>query len=277
MPDPETSALIERYASAQMIAYTAGHRARTFFDRRGELTIEYKGVQDMVSLADRSVEELVRAMVRDRHPEDAVMGEELGGGSSGAEWTWVVDPIDGTACFVNGMYAWCVSVAVLRNGRPVIGCVYDPNADELFHARRGGGALLGADPIRVHPGTRLKDGVLGVGTSFRVGIADFVPFLERVLGDGGMFIRNGSGALMLAYVAAGRLIGYFEPHMNAWDALAGLVLVEEAGGATNDFMVDDGLDLGNPMIAGNAGIAAILATHAGLSLSRSGKHFRTAS
>ena len=109
----------------------------------------------------------------------------------------------------------------------------------------------------------LKDGVLGVGTSFRVGVADFIPFLDAVLRDSGMFIRNGSGALMITYVAAGRLIGYFEPHMNSWDALAGFVLVHEAGGKCNAFLDDNGLLRGNPVIVANPVVWDRLALHAG--------------
>ena len=136
-----------------------------------------------------------------------------------------------------------------------------PGATMLSHA--GGGAFCGDAPIRVHAGQSLKDGVLGVGTSFRVGVGDFIPFLDAVLRDGGMFIRNGSGALMIAYVAAGRLIGYFEPHMNAWDALAGFVLVKEAGGKCNAFLANDGLLRGNAVVVANPSIWTRLAEHAG--------------
>ena len=111
-------------------------------------------------------------------------------------------------------------------------------------------------------GVKQGTAVLGVGTSFRVGVGDFIPFLEAVLRDDGMFIRNGSGALMIAYVAAGRLIGYFEPHMNAWDALAGFVLVREAGGQCNAFMENGGLLRGNPVIVANPAIWRRLASHA---------------
>jgi myo-inositol-1(or 4)-monophosphatase len=270
-------AIEERYALAQSVAREAGRRALEYFRRREQLAIESKGLQDMVSIADRDVETFVKEQVLTAFPGDAFLGEEFGGERSDAEFVWVVDPIDGTACFVNGMYAWCVSIAVVRNGRPVIGAVYEPNANEMFHARAGGGAFCDATPIRVHPGETLKDGVLGVGTSFRVGTADFIPFLERVLLDGGMFIRNGSGALMISYVAAGRLIGYFEPHMNAWDALAGLVLVVEAGGITNDFMANNGLERGNPLLAGNPEIARALARHSGVALAATTEGIRLAS
>ncbi|WP_026791623.1 inositol monophosphatase family protein [Pleomorphomonas oryzae] len=262
----QNPAIVVRYELARRIAREAGRTAMGYFRQRDKLVIELKGVQDMVSVADRAVETFVRSQILAAFPDDAVLGEEYGGDRGKADFVWVVDPIDGTACFVNGMFSWCVSVGVVLRGEPVIGVVYDPNADEEFHARAGGGAFCNEAPIRVHPGQTLKDGVLGVGTSFRVGTEDFIPFLERVLLDGGMFIRNGSGALMISYVAAGRLIGYFEPHMNAWDALAGLVLVREAGGATNDFMAGNGLIRGNPMLAGNRKIADRVARHSGLSL-----------
>lgn len=264
-PDTATrsSPTDSRYFLAQTIARHAGMMALELFRRRDQLIIEFKGTQDMVSAADRDVESYIKAQVRAVFETDGFLGEEGGVDNADAEFVWVVDPIDGTACFVNGMHSWCVSIAVLHRGEPVIGVVFDPNANELFHARTGGGAFCGAQPIRVHPGTSLKDGVLGVGTSFRVGVDDFIPFLDAVLRDSGMFIRNGSGALMITYVAAGRLIGYFEPHMNSWDALAGFVLVHEAGGKCNAFLDDNGLLRGNPVIVANPVVWDRLALHAG--------------
>ncbi len=258
------SPLDTRYFLAQTIAMHAGLMALDLFRRREQLVIELKGVQDMVSAADRDVEKHIKAQVHGVFPGDGFLGEEGGADLGEADYVWVVDPIDGTACFVNGMHSWCVSIAVLFRGEPLIGVVFDPNTNELFHARVGGGAFCGSKPIQVHPGTMLKDGILGVGTSFRVGVDDFIPFLEAVLHDEGMFIRNGSGALMIAYVAAGRLIGYYEPHMNAWDALAGLVLVKEAGGMFNAFMENNGLLHGNPVLAGNPDVWRRLAVHAGI-------------
>nr|VXZ87305.1 Inositol-1-monophosphatase [Klebsiella pneumoniae] len=132
----------------------------------------------------------------------------------------------------------CLSLAIVADGEPVIGVVYDPNHRELFHALRGmAPAQRRSDPSA--PATMVKEGVMGVGTSHRVTPADFLPFLQALLSDGGMFIRNGSGALMSAWAAAGRLIGYYEPHMNPWDALPGLVLMREAGGASNDFLAQE--------------------------------------
>jgi myo-inositol-1(or 4)-monophosphatase len=101
----------------------------------------------------------------------------------------------------------------------------------------------------IPPATAFRDGLFGTGFSHRSSVDDFTPFLDALLRDGGMFLRNGSGALMLAYVATGRLIGYFEPHINSWDSLAGLLLVREAGGWTNDFLDNGGLMAGNPILA----------------------------
>ena len=270
MARPELDRSIHyRYLLAQSIAFHAAQLGLEFFRRRDQLLVESKGgnPQDMVTMADREVESYVRRCVSEVFPQDSILGEEQGGEQAGAEFVWVVDPIDGTACFVNGMYSWCISIAVVHDGIPVVGVVYDPNAHEMFHAQKGGGAFCGPKPMQVHSGKTLGDGVLGVGTSSRVdNDVAFIPFLQRVLQDGGMFIRNGSGALMISYVAAGRLIGYFEPHQNAWDALAGMLLVREAGGFVNDFMQNDGLSRGNPVVAANQDIVVLLSKYTGIQI-----------
>lgn len=249
MSAPELKA---RYELALDVARSAGQRAYEMFRRRDELVIESKGLQDMVSAADQETEAYIRAVVSKQFGNDGFLGEEGGMERGDADYLWVIDPIDGTACFVNGMHAWCLSIGVLRDGKPVIGVVYDPNSDEMFHAMSGGGAFVNDKRMRTSSAAEVNQGVLGVGFSHRVPVSAFVPFLDRVLSSGGMFIRNGSGALMLAYVAAGRLIGYFEPHINAWDCLAAIVLVQEAGGQVNDFFAEDGLRRGNPIVASGA-------------------------
>nr|WP_315429290.1 inositol monophosphatase [uncultured Albidiferax sp.] len=247
-----TAAIAARYALAQSIARQAGLQALEWFRKRDELVIESKGLQDMVSAADKDTELYIRAQVLARFADDGFLGEEGGLDHADADYLWVIDPIDGTACFVNGMHAWCLSIAVTHQGKPVIGVVYDPNSDEMFHACAGQGAYVNKQAMRAHSASSITEGVLGVGFSHRVPVSSFVPFLDRVLSNGGMFIRNGSGALMLSYVAAGRLIGYYEPHINSWDCLAAIVLVQEAGGTVNDFLADNGLHDGNPIIAAGA-------------------------
>ncbi|MDB5930183.1 MAG: Myo-inositol(Or 4)-monophosphatase [Polaromonas sp.] len=253
-----TNALQARYQLAQAVARRAGDKALEMFRQRDRLVIESKGLQDMVSAADRDTELLIRAEVAARFAGDGFLGEEGGLERPDARFLWVIDPIDGTACFVNGMHAWCLSIGVLCDGRPVMGVVYDPNSGEMFHALEGQGAFVNAVPLKASGAAALSEGVLGVGFSHRVPVSAFLPFLDRTLSSGGMFIRNGSGALMLAYVAAGRLIGYYEPHINAWDCMAGIVLVREAGGTVNDFLAGDGLLQGNPIIAAGSGLYATL-------------------
>ena len=165
-----------------------------------------------------------------------------------------MDPIDGTDCFVFGIPSWCVSIAWLDQNRMTIGVIYDAVHDEMFAAARGHGAFLNGLPIAVSNATHTSGGLVGIGYSSRIEPADTLGALSRLMDAGGMFHRCGSGALSLAWVAAGRLVGYFEPHINSWDCLAGLLLVREAGGWTNDFLRDDGLASGNPALAAAPGL-----------------------
>ncbi|TAG00742.1 MAG: inositol monophosphatase [Betaproteobacteria bacterium] len=247
MNDSNTE-LTTRYSLAKSLAREAGAFAHAYFQRRSELVVESKGTQDEVSIADRDTEAFIRKRISEAFPNDGILGEEGADESAGHRIVWVLDPIDGTACFVNGMFSWCVSIAIVVDGVPSVGAVFDPNANELFHAVRGGGAFVNDQPIRVKAVGDFKGGVLGVGFSHRSRPDGFVQFMATLLSSGGMFIRNGSGALMICYVAAGRLIGYYEPHINSWDCLAGIVIVEAAGGVANDFLASNGLHDGNPII-----------------------------
>ena len=238
-----------RYAFAQTLAREAGAFAHNYFKNRDQLVVESKGTQDEVSVADRETELFLRARILEAFPDDGILGEEGGDDSNGKPIIWVLDPIDGTACFVNGMFSWCISIAVVVDGVPSIGVVFDPNANELFHAVVGGAAQVNDKVIQVKDVADFKGGVLGVGFSHRSQPNEFTPFMHALLCSGGMFIRNGSGALMLCYVAAGRLIGYYEPHINSWDCLAAIVIVEAAGGRCNDFLANDGLSNGNRILA----------------------------
>ena len=160
----------------------------------------------------------------------------------------MVDPIDGTQPFVSGMTSWCVSIAYLRHGTVELGFVFSPARDELFVGRRGAGATLNGKPIQVRAATSLTEGLVGTGYSPRVPPAQFLPTFARLLDAGGMFYRDGSGALMLCYVACGRLLGYVEPHSIPGTASGALAILEAAGGRSNDFLADDGLMQGNRLI-----------------------------
>lgn len=248
--------LDSRYQAARRIARAAAEQGMAFYRQRNELVVEHKGGnrQDVVSLADKTLEDFIRAELAAAFPQDGFLGEESGSADLDARCVWVIDPIDGTACFVNGLHSWCVSVGLMIDGEPALGAIADPNHDELFHGCRGRGAYVNDTPLAISAATHVRDGVMGVGTFHEPGKRHFIPFLERLLGAGGMFVRNGSGALMTAYVAAGRLIAYHETHLKSWDCLAGVVLVLEAGGRLNDFFRDDGLLKGNPYLVAAPGV-----------------------
>jgi myo-inositol-1(or 4)-monophosphatase len=261
------AALAERFAVAVDLAREAGLIARAHFRARDRLTIEDKGNHSLVSEADREVEALIRLRLEQAFPGDGFLGEESGTNERMAAdaGIWVVDPIDGTSCFLRGIPVWCVSIAFIQGGQPRIGVVYDPNQDEMFAGMDGAGATLNGVPMRAHPAPDLRGGVVGIGYSRRLGsIAPVLGSLERLVAAGATFQRNGSGALSIAYVAAGRLLGYVEQHINSWDCLAGILLVREAGGWTNDFLAGDGLLCGNPVIASGQHLKEAMLAVAGL-------------
>ena len=212
------------------LARRAGDLGLRYFRDLENLTIESKGHQDLVSDGDREVELFIRAAIAADYPEDGIVGEEHASVAGSTGYVWVIDPIDGTANFVRGIPAWCVVIACARDGEAVVGVIHEPSTGETFHGRLGGGAFVNGRPIRTSAAASIEEGSVGTGFSNRADTENIAVLVRMLLADGGVFFRNASGALMLAYVAAGRLLGYVEEHMNAWDCLAGMLLVEEAGG-----------------------------------------------
>lgn len=257
-----------RYACAKAVAQEAARLGMAYYARRNSLAVMHKGddMQDVVSIADKEIEVFIRAQLSARFPQDGFLGEEGGATDLDARCIWVIDPIDGTSCFVNGLHNWCVSIGLLVDGEPLLGAIADPNHDELFHGWLGRGAFVNDLPLKVSAASHVREGVMGVGTTHRKGKENFIPFLQGLLDEGGMFIRNGSGALMTAYVAAGRLIAYYETHLKSWDCLAGLVMVREAGGLANDFFRNQGLLHGNSYLVACPGVYRQLAGLIGPSL-----------
>lgn len=209
--------------------------------------VEVKSPLDFCTEADRAVERLIRERIAGRFG-DAVIGEEYGGTPAGG--TWLVDPIDGTTEYIHGTQRWCVSLAFVVDGVIELGVIYSPPTDRLFSARRGHGATVNGRVLEV---SHLGHGAVPViesGWSDRRAITAYAALLVRLNGLGFEFRRHGSGALALAEVAAGLNDGYVELHINAWDALAGILMVSEAGGRTNDFLADGGLTRGNLLVSG---------------------------
>lgn len=231
----------ERFDYARTVIRDAGALALDYFNRFDTLDVKSKGVQDMASEADVETQRLLETAINGTFPDDAFLGEEDSElfVPEPKKGTWIVDPIDGTQPFVNGIPSWCVSIAYVEGTTFKIGVVFDPVNNELFAAKAEGGATLNGRVIRASAAVGLDEGLVSVGFSNRVSPEDTLGPLTRLVHRKGMYHRNGSGALSLAYVAAGRLIGYFEPHMNSWDFAASALIIKEAGGVINDCLPND--------------------------------------
>jgi myo-inositol-1(or 4)-monophosphatase len=254
--------LDSREEALARVAREAGELARELFSK--PIEIKLKGKQDYITEADGQVERMIVERLKERFPGDAFLGEEGGasaGGSRGA--LWVIDPIDGTANFANRIPHFCVSIAFLSAGELALGAIAAPMYGELYRARAGRGAYLNNRAMRVAD-TDIKQAVIELGWSSRRPTRTYTSLVERVLATGATFLRAGSGALGLAYVADGRTHGYCELHINSWDTLAGLLMVREAGGWTNDFLAGQGLERGNAVLACAPGLKDALVAATGV-------------
>lgn len=236
-----------RFKFALDVCRQAGEIARSGFRSATGITVTEKGRHDLVTSADLQVDALFRVAVRDAFPQDAVLTEESLGEVSTA--LWVIDPIDGTQNFARGIAHFAISLAFVRDGEVQFGIVYNPVSEELFSARKGQGAYLNGKAIRVSAVTDPEKAVVDIGYAARQPRACYLGLLDGVLSAGFSFLQQGSAALGLAQVACGRLEGYAELDLFSWDVLAGLILIEEAGGWTMPFPADRDLAIGRPVLA----------------------------
>jgi myo-inositol-1(or 4)-monophosphatase len=252
---------MDRLEFSRNLARDAGRLAHSAF---GQSATSMKGRHDVVTAMDREVERFIRSAIAARYPDDAIIGEEEGG--RGGERVWLIDPIDGTANYARGIPHYCVSIGYLERLVPTVGVLYDPSHDWLYLAARGEGASCNDASLHVSACADLGAATVECGWSTRRSTADYVALVARVMGAGCAVRRVGSGALGLADVAAGRSEAYCEMHINAWDCAAGILLVREAGGHTNDFFAGDGIEGGNPIIATNDALCAKLADVIGIAI-----------
>jgi myo-inositol-1(or 4)-monophosphatase len=228
---------------AESIAREAGALLRDFYQRG--VTAEYKGDVDLVTEADRASEQLIVERLRAAFPQHGVYGEEGTRSALDAEFRWYVDPLDGTTNFAHGFPAFCVvlgcerrsaGLAAEADGEMVAGVIYDALRDEMFSAARGCGATLNGRPLHVSQTALLQESLTATGfpSHKRHENPNVHFYYEFTLRSHGVR-RAGSAALDLAYVAAGRLDGFWEFNLNPWDTSAGVLLVEEAGGAVTRF------------------------------------------
>lgn len=261
---PESSPF---HAELALALDAAREAAEVIAARTGAEQVRLKGRADLVTEVDEAVERRVTEMIRARFPDDAVVGEELASAAVTSGRRWIIDPVDGTTNFVHGHPFVCVSIAFVDDGGPAVGVVHAPFLREVFHGARGGGAFLNGVPIRVSPADDPSRALLATGFPFKKGkgnldaymalVADAVRATHDVR-------RDGSAALDLANVAAGRLEGYFETGVAPWDVAAGILLVTEAGGRVTGWPgdADEPISTGR-IIATNGGIHDWLSALAG--------------
>ena len=197
----------------------------------GQLRVRSKGRADLVTDADLAAQRTIREVVLDRFPDHGFLAEEGEARSTGQEFRWIVDPLDGTTNYVHGYPFYAVSIALERAGELLVGVVYDPLRDECFRAARGQGAWLAEQALKVSRTGSLADAL--VVTSFPPGVQrgdEQVEYFLRVLERGQSVRRTGSAALNLAYVTSGRFDAFWATSLYPWDVAAGVLLVNEAGG-----------------------------------------------
>ncbi len=238
--DLERALAVAREAAAAGVAELRESRRHS----GARVAADEKAPRDLVTAADRAAEERIVERIRAAFPDHAVLAEESGERSGGRGVPeWVVDPLDGTANFVHGIPAWAVSVALLLDDEPVVGVVVDPVRNEWFTAVAGRGAWVGGEdsgavvPMRVSGAGELSSAILATGFPFRrrEETDRYLEAFGEVFGRVSDMRRAGSAALDLAYVAAGRLEGFWEIGLHRWDIAAGELLVTEAGGRVSDW------------------------------------------
>jgi myo-inositol-1(or 4)-monophosphatase len=233
-------------------AREAGRVLNRSFNRLDTLRVAEKGKNEYVSDVDRNAETAIIEVLRGKFPHHAILAEESGS-HGGNEYQWIIDPLDGTTNYLHGFPQFSISIALRIKGRLEVGVVYDPLKEEMFTASRGEGALLNDRKLRVAQRKDLRGALLGTGIPFR----DF-RFTEHYLGmlkdliqDTAGIRRPGSAALDFAYVAAGRLDGFWELGLAPWDFAAGALLVREAGGLVTDIAGGERyLETGNVIAGG---------------------------
>jgi myo-inositol-1(or 4)-monophosphatase len=245
------------------IAIKAARRAGNVINRATRnldvVAVREKVANDYVSDVDHEAEQAIIRTLHEAYPDHSILAEESGA-SGTSEYQWVVDPLDGTANFLHGFPQYAVSIALIHKEVVTQAVIYDPGRNDLFTATRGRGAYLNDTRIRVSKRTQMKPSLIGTGFPFRQleHVDAYLAMLRDVMHNSAGVRRAGSASLDLAYVAAGRLDGFWEIGLSKWDMAAGALLITEAGGLVGDLEGNAGfLDSGN-IVGGNPKIFAQL-------------------
>lgn len=218
--------------------------------------VEHKGMNDLVSYVDKTAEQLIVDKLNPLINDAGFITEENTLSIVGKRYQWIIDPLDGTTNFVHGLPPYCVSIGLTDNGKLCLGVIYEITLDECFYAWKKGGAWMNEKPIFVSEKNALKDALLATGFPY-TNFSRMKPYMEvfdYCMKNTHGLRRLGSAAVDLAYVACGRLEGFYEYGLNAWDVAAGAFIVEEAGGKVADFKGGDDFLFGKEIITTNPGI-----------------------
>jgi myo-inositol-1(or 4)-monophosphatase len=236
------------------IAVRAARKAGDFVIRESEhiKSIESKSQNDFVTNVDQAAEQLIMETISNAYPEHSFLCEESGE-SGDSDYQWVIDPIDGTTNYIRKIPHWAISIACKHKGRTQIAVVYDPNRGEMFTAVKGRGAQFDNKKMRVSQTKGLEHALIGTGFPFRneKRLPEYLEIFSKMFPLCSDMRRAGSAALDLAYVAAGRLDGFWEFGLSPWDTAAGALLVEESGGMVADMRGNPNHEKGNSILAAN--------------------------
>ncbi len=244
--------------AAIRLARAAGEIQRAKYETN--VKVELKGSINLVTEVDVECERLITAALRGEFPEHNVVAEEGTDTSTGSGYTWYVDPLDGTTNYAHGVPVFGPSIALVKDGEPLAGAVYDPMRDEMFSAVKGEGAYLNGKRMKVSATARLEGAVLATGFPYEIKTlkANNMENFNRVAPQCRAIRRCGAAAIDLAWTARGRFDGFWEQYLYAWDMAAGALMVTEAGGVITD-MKGNKLDLlGKHICAATPGIHANL-------------------
>lgn len=216
--------------------------------------VELKGKSDLVSYVDKETERIIVKGLRQLLPEAGYITEENTVGQEQKEYTWIIDPLDGTTNFVHGLPTYAVSIGLMHEGAVVAGVVYEVNLDEAFYAWKDGGAYLNGRPIHVTKAKRIDDSLFATGFPYYnfEKLEEYLAILNELMKSAHGLRRGGSAATDMAYVACGRYEAFFEYNLNSYDIAAGVILVQEAGGTITDFKGGNDFLFGRELVAGGA-------------------------
>ena len=241
-------------------AVDAAHQAAQFIKQESknfdQSKVEHKGLHDLVSYVDKNAEQILVELLQKSLPDCGFITEESTVQQSNREFNWIIDPLDGTTNFIHGLPCYCVSLGLMHQNELIVGVVHEINFNESFYAWKGGGARLNQKPIHVSRNSQLSQSLLATGFPYTnySRMQEYMHVFDYCMRNTRGLRRLGSAAADLAYVACGRLDGFFEYGLKAWDVAGGALLVKEAGGMVADFCNENNFIFGEEIVACNAAI-----------------------